>query len=561
MTAHCDLEFPATIAAPSAPASAGLREWMGLALLAMPTMLLGLDLTLLHLALPALAADLRPSSTQALWIMDAYGFMIAGFLITMGTLGDRIGRRMLLLIGAVAFGLASVLAAYSTTAAMLISARALLGIAGATLMPSTLALISNMFMLPQQRSLAIGVWATMFALGMAAGPVVGGLILERFSWGAAFLVALPILALLLAGAPFLLPEYRAPQSGRIDLLSVAYSLAAMLPAIYGIKQMSKSGLGVEPVAALIVGLGFAILFVRRQRRLSTPLLDISLFANRAFSVALIILLIGLVGVGGIMLLVTQYLQLVAGLSPLAAGKMMGPPAVAMVIGGIAAPLLARYVRPAYVVAGALALSAVGYLALVRLGTDPSGVGLVVAGFSLAYLGLGTIAALGTDLIVGAAPADKAGSASAMSETVQELGLGLGIAVIGSLSTAIYRSNILAGLPGTLSEQAQRAVAESLWAATSVANQLPDGVLAEAQTAFTRGFNVAAGASAGSIAVLAVAAAVALRHVGKISAPPADSAEDDTLGNDQISPHVRVMDTPPSTRRKDPVVKDAASEAR
>jgi MFS transporter, DHA2 family, multidrug resistance protein len=539
MTAHCDLEAPALPGTSATAAAAGLREWLGLGLLALPTVLLGLDLTLLHLALPALAADLQPTSTQALWIMDAYGFMIAGFLITMGTLGDRIGRRKLLLIGAVAFGLASVLAAFSTTATMLIVARALLGIAGATLMPSTLALISNMFAVPQQRALAIGVWATMFALGMAAGPLVGGLILERFSWGAAFLVALPIVAILVAGAPILLPEYRAPQSGRIDLLSVAFSLAAMLPAIYGIKLLSKAGVALEPVAALMVGLGFAMLFVRRQTRLSSPLLDMRLFANRAFSVALIILLVGLVGVGGIMLLVTQYLQLVAGLSPLAAGRLMGPPALAVVIAGVTAPLIARLIRPAYVVAGALALSVVGYLSLARLDADPSGVGLVVAGFSLVYLGLGTIAALGTDLVVGTAPVDKAGSASAMSETVQDLGVALGIAVIGSLNTAVYRSHILEAIPENLSDQAQRALEESLWAANAVANQLPDGLLVEAQVAFTRGFNVAAGMSAGSIAILAVAAAIALRHVGTVGALPTEGMEGNRSGT--------VGSTPPGGR--------------
>ena len=294
-------------------------------MLALPTLLLGLDVTLLYLALPALAADLQPSSTQALWIMDAYGFMIAGFLITMGTLGDRIGRRRLLLIGAVAFGITSVVAAHATSAAMLIAARAVLGVAGATLMPSTLALISNMFGDTRQRALAIGVWATMFALGMAAGPVVGGLLLERFWWGSAFLVAVPVVVVLLVAGPVLLPEYRAPRSGPLDLASVLLSLAAVLPAVYGIKEIAKAGL--EPGAVLALALGglWALVFVRRQRRLASPLLDMRLFASRTFCAALFVLLVGLVGVSGVMLLVTQYLQLVAGLSPLAAGLWMGPP--------------------------------------------------------------------------------------------------------------------------------------------------------------------------------------------------------------------------------------------
>lgn len=491
---------------------AGTREWVGLSLLSLPTILLGLDLTLLHLALPALAIDLRPTSTQALWIVDAYGFMIAGFLITMGTLGDRIGRRKLLMIGAVAFGIASVLAAYSTSAAMLIAARAVLGVAGATLMPSTLALISNMFVNPHQRALAIGVWATMFALGMAAGPIVGGVLLDHYWWGAAFLVAVPVVGLLLVAAPFLLPEYRAPQAGRLDTLSVALSLLALLPIIYGIKQISKDGLSTGTALAIAGGFAFTILFVRRQRRLKNPLIDLDLFASRAFSIALVVLLVGLIGVGGTMLLITQYLQLVVGLPPLLAGIWMGPPALAMLVAGIAAPLASRRIRPGYVIAGALGLSVIGYLMLASLGNEPSGIARVSVAFSLVYLGLGTIAALGTDLVVGAAPAEKAGSASAMSETVQELGLAVGIAALGSLTTAVYRSRMFERIPDTLARDVYKSVEDSLAGASSVAQKLPRGLLEEAKAAFTAGFNTAAATSAVSIAILSILAAVTLRHI-------------------------------------------------
>ena len=519
MTVECGtststLDGTAQTEAPAA-SKAGAREWLGLALLALPTILLGLDLTLLHLALPALAADLQPTSTEALWIMDAYGFMIAGFLITMGTLGDRIGRRKLLMIGAAAFAVASVFAAFSTSAIMLIAARAALGVAGATLMPSTLALISNLFADSRERALGFGIWATMFALGMAMGPVVGGALLEHFWWGAAFLLAVPIVVLLLILAPILLPEYRAPNAGRIDLLSVALSLAAMLPVIYGIKKMAKYGLSPVAIAAILVGVGVAVLFVRRQKRLSDPLLDMSLFGNRAFSVALIVLLFGLIAVGGTMLLVTQYLQLVAGFSPLVAGLWMGPPALAMVAAGVGAPLVARHIRPGFVVAGALALSVIGYLMLTQLGTDKTAVGLVVAGFSLAYLGLGTIAALGTGLVVGSAPPEKAGSASAMSETVQDLGVSLGIAILGSLATAIYRRMMLGGLPENLPTDAHDAVSDSLWAASAIASDLPVGLIEEAQIAFVAGFHGAAIFSAISVTMLVILAALALRHVGTI----------------------------------------------
>ncbi|MDQ8727226.1 MFS transporter [Bradyrhizobium sp. LHD-71] len=490
---------------------AGLVEWAGLMVLALPTVLLGLDVTLLYLALPALAADLQPSSTQALWIMDAYGFMISGFLITMGTLGDRLGRRRLLMIGAAAFGFASVLAAYSTSANMLIGARAALGVAGATLMPSTLALISNMFLDARERALAIGLWATMFALGMAAGPLVGGFVLDHLWWGAAFLLALPIAGIVLVAAPMLLPEYRVRADGRFDLLSVALSLAAILPIIYFVKESAKTGLSSASASALTIGIIFAVVFVRRQRMLSSPLLDVRLFANASFSSALSILFVGLIGVGGAMLLVTQYLQLVMGLPAVTAGMAMGPPALMMLVAGVTAPLLARRIRPGFVMAGSLALSATGYLLLALL-PWAGGLALVTAGYGLVYLGLGTIAALGTDIVVGAAPPEKAGSASAMSETVQELGIAVGVAVLGSLTGAIYRSEIVERIPAELPGHIAGAVEDSLWAASSVADHLPAGLLDVAKTCFTTGMSAAAAVATIGTSILALLCAVTLRRI-------------------------------------------------
>jgi DHA2 family multidrug resistance protein-like MFS transporter len=263
-----------TSAATATAPKAGRREWIGLAVLALPTLLLSLDLSVLYLALPHLAADLRPSSSQLLWIMDIYGFMIAGFLITMGTLGDRIGRRRLLLIGGAAFGVTSVLAAYSVNAEMLIASRTLLGIAGATLMPSTLALISNMFQDPKQRAGAIAVWISCFMGGTAIGPVVGGLLLQWFWWGAAFLLGVPVMALLLVIGPVLLPEYRDRTAGRLDPASVALSLATILPVIFGIKELAKDGPTTVPAVAIMIGAGFGLAFIRRQHRLTSPLLDL-----------------------------------------------------------------------------------------------------------------------------------------------------------------------------------------------------------------------------------------------------------------------------------------------
>ena len=311
----------------TSPASrAGRREWVGLAVIALPCLLYSMDLTVLNLALPALTADLRPSPTQLLWIVDIYGFLVAGLLITMGTLGDRIGRRRLLFVGAAAFAGASLLAAFSTSAEMLIVARALLGVAGATLAPSTLSLISNMFADAQQRTVAIGVWIMSFSVGGAIGPLVGGLLLEYFWWGSVFLLAVPVMVLLLAVGPRLLPEYRDPGAGRIDLPSAALSLVAVLLVIYGLKQMAQNGLGWVPALSIVAGLVLGTAFVRRQRSLDVPLIDLGLFRVPAFSAALVVNLLAFFVAFGAFLSIAQYLQLVVGLSPFEAGSWTVPSA-------------------------------------------------------------------------------------------------------------------------------------------------------------------------------------------------------------------------------------------
>ncbi|GAA6129759.1 hypothetical protein NBRC116187_01190 [Halopseudomonas sabulinigri] len=256
---------------------ASRREWLGLAVLVLPTLLLALDMTLLHLAAPHLSADLQPSSAQLLWILDIYGFMVAGFLITMGTLGDRIGRRRVLLAGALAFGLASIAAAFSTSAGMLIVTRALLGVAGATLMPSTLSLIRNMFHDERERTLAITVWMTGFIVGSAIGPLVGGIMLEFFWWGSLFLLGVPVMALLLLAGPLLLPECREAQAGRLDIPSALLSIAALLLIIYGLKDSARDGFNLLASVAVLAGFALARVFVLRQQRLADPMLDLALF--------------------------------------------------------------------------------------------------------------------------------------------------------------------------------------------------------------------------------------------------------------------------------------------
>ncbi|WP_159765664.1 MFS transporter [Streptomyces sp. HM190] len=494
---------------------AGPREWLGLAVLALPTLLLSIDVSVLHLAVPHISEALNPSAAQMLWIIDIYGFLIAGFLVTMGSLGDRVGRRKLLLTGAAAFGVASVAAAYADGPAALIAARAALGVAGATLMPSTLALITNMFRDGRQRGVAIAVWVTMFSVGIALGPVVGGAMLEYFWWGSVFLLGVPIMALLLVAGPVLLPEYRDEQAGRVDLVSVALSLAAILPVIYGLKEIANDGMSAPPLLALVAGLVMGVVFVRRQRGLDSPLLDFRLFGNPAFRTSLVTLLLSMLVAGGTYLFVTQYLQLVGGLSPMTAGLYLLPAAFALIVTSVVSPIAASKVRPAYVVAVGLAVSALGHVML-ALADSTSGIAQVVTGFAFVYAGGGPLIALGTDIVVGSAPPEQAGSAAAISETSTELGMALGVAILGSVGTAVYRGEV--DVPARVPDGAGDTLAEALRAAKDLPADVAAAFVGSGRAAFTEGMNVIGVVGA----LLALGTAVLVAVV--IKAPPTGAGE-------------------------------------
>jgi DHA2 family multidrug resistance protein-like MFS transporter len=500
---------------PPAEARAGLREWIGLTVLALPVLLLALDLTVLHLAAPSLGADLGTSSTQLLWILDIYGFMIAGFLVTMGTLGDRIGRRKLLLIGAVAFGAASVIAAYAPTAEALIAARALLGVAGATLMPSTLGLIGNMFPDPKQRSLAIGVWMTAFIGGTAVGPIVGGVMLEHFWWGSVFLLGVPVMVLLVAAGPFLLTEYQAERAGRIDLTSAVLVIATMIPIIYGVKEFAKDGFAAGPAAAVVAGVVFGALFIRRQRRLDDPLVDLGLFRRAAFSSALVVLLLGITAMGGIMMLFVQFLQMVEGLSPMRTGLWLLPGVAASLVVALTAPMLARRIRPAVLITVGLAVAVAGLVLMSQISATGD-LGLLVTGTVLMFLGVTPLTVLGTDLVVGTAPKERASSAASLSETSGELGAALSIAIIGSVVTAVYTGRMASAQFGADVPDAAR---DNLAAALTASQELPPeaatGLVAAGREAFAAAVNYGALVSAGLLVAAAIIAAFGLRRVAPI----------------------------------------------
>ncbi len=329
-----------------------------------------MDLTVLNLAVPHLSADLQPSSAQLLWIVDIYGFLLAGSLITMGTLGDRIGRRRLLMIGAAAFGGASVLTAFAASSAQLIAARGLLGVAAATLAPSTLSLIRNMFADARQRTTAIAVWVASFSAGAAVGPVVGGALLEHFWWGSVFLVAVPVMILLLVLGPVLLPEFRNPDAGRLDLVSAALSMAAVLAVIFGLKQIAQDGIGRWSTLSILAGLTVGVVFVRRQHALANPLIDLRLFRNTDFTAALATNVLDFFVGFGIFLFIAQYLQSVLGLSPLDAGLWTVPWAVGFIVGSIVTPMLVRRIRPAFVMAAGLVVAAVGFGVVAQVPVAP-----------------------------------------------------------------------------------------------------------------------------------------------------------------------------------------------
>jgi len=512
----------------------GRREWLGLLVLVVPALLVSVDLSVLFLALPAIAQELLPSSTQQLWIVDIYGFMLAGFLVTMGTLGDRIGRRKLLLIGGALFGIASVLAAYSNSPEMLIAARALLGIAGATLAPSTLALISNMFKDPKQRATAIAVWTTSFMGGSVLGPILGGFMLSWFWWGAVFLLAVPAMLLLLVAGPLLLPESRNADAGRLDLFSVGLSLLAVMPFMYGIKETARNGWAPGVAVALVTGAVFGVLFVRRQRHLADPILDLGLFGIRVYRSALVLgLLLGIIQ-GGSLLLIYLQIQMVEGLSPLRTGLWLVPGVIGLVLSIMVSTGLARRIRPAYLMAAGFVVSAVGFAVLSQV---PSIHGLmtIVSGSFLASVGVGPTLALGYGMILGSAPPEKMGSASGLSETGGEFGVAAGIAVLGTVGVAVYRHQI--SPPAGIAADAATTARESIANAVAVAHQLPppaaDELLTSARQAFTSGLNLVGVLAAALSVALAGLAVLWLRHVPTTAESNAEpDVADDSLQKDR-----------------------------
>lgn len=475
------------------PAPADRRAWAGLAVLCLVLLVVTMDTSILFFAAPHLAADLRPSATELLWIFDIYGFVLAGLLITMGSLADSLGRRRVLLGGATLYAVASLAAAYAPTAAALIAARALLGVGGATLMPSTLALVRTLFRDERQRALAVGIWSGVMSGGVGLGPVLAGVLLERYWWGSVFVVNLPVVALLLVLGPRLLPESRAPRSS-VDLAGSALLLAGILPLVHVLKSATTQGWSpTGHLPWLAVGVGALTLFVRRESRVAAPMVDLSLLRRPAFPATLLLQVIAMFGVMGNAVLMTAYLQSVLGMSVLSAALWSLAPSVGV---GLAAPgsaLLSRALgRPIVMALGCL-LAGAGFVAMRTTGSDSS-LALVLSAAGLVAVGTVAVATLVTDYAVSVAPADRAGSVAALVETAAELGGAVGMAVLGSVMSARYADRLhaapdLGSLPAGVIDAAARTIGE----ATVVAAQLGaqgEPLLRAAREAYVVGMHAA-----------------------------------------------------------------------
>ncbi|POM23392.1 Antiseptic resistance protein [Actinomadura rubteroloni] len=493
------------------------RKWGTFALCAVVALVPNVDLTALNQAIPRISADLGPSATQILWISDAYGFALAALLVTMGGIGDRIGHRRLLLIGTALFAAASAVTAYAGSAELLIGARALLGVAGATLMPSALSLIRAVFTDPKQRTAAVGGFMAVGGLAVGLGPVVAGALLGHFWWGSVFLINVPVMLFVLVAGLAVLPKAPATVSGRLDLASVPLSAAGVLGLVYAVKEAAAHGGEPRVYVAAVVGVAGIAAFLWRQTRLDEPLIDVSLFRDRAFTGSVSANLFAMFALVAQSLIFSLYFQLVLGWSPLRAGLAGLPGALGAMAGGaaLAPPLIAAAGRARTVALG-MVIAAAAFASFQVVGTGTA-YWIIAIPTVLSGVGMGLALTVTGDTVLASVPRRRTGAASAISETATELGGALGLAVLGSVLNLVYRNalDLPAGVPHGPAAHARDSLPGAFEAASALPAQAGAQVVDAARTAFVDGMHAALLLSAGFAVLVAGAALVTLRSVPKV----------------------------------------------
>lgn len=465
---------------------------VALALLALPSLLIAIDISVLAVALPRMAADLHPTPTELLWMNDIYGFMVGGTMITMGTVGDRIGRRKLIIVCAAVFALASAVAAFAVAPWMIIATRAVMGVAGAAIMPASMALIGRIYPDPKASVSAMGAYMTCFLTGMAVAPLVGGVLIEHWGWGSVFLMGVPVMVLTVVAAPRVLPEFRAPDPGRLDLRSAALCLASILLVVYALKSLVNGGVSGLAVVAAAVGVALGVVFVRRQHRLEHPLVDLGLLRRPGVARTMWVLLLTALVMGGTSLFVAFYLQSVRGLSPLAAALWLLPQMASMIVASNLGPWLGRRLPPARIVAVCMAVMATGFALFALVPVGPAGLVVLVGGTVLTTGGIGAAFPFLMNDVIGHAPPERAGSAASFTQTANELGIALGLVVLGTIGTVAYRHQ--------LASTAGRADGSWVDGLRQATDQHDAMLLDQVRDAFTTGFH-AVGATSFSVMLI------------------------------------------------------------
>ncbi|MFE3430963.1 MFS transporter [Streptomyces sp. NPDC059171] len=543
------------------------NRWVVLVVLCLSLLVVALDATVLHVAVPSLTEDLRPSGTALLWIVDAYPLVCASLLILFGTLGDRIGRRRVLLIGYALFGLASALAATADTSGVLIAARALLGVGGAMIMPATLSILRQVFPDRRERALAIGVWTAVAAVGAATGPVVGGFLVEHFWWGSVFLINIPLMAVILPLGRWLLPESRGGDDGPWDVLGALMAAAGVLGVVLGVKRLGGGAGLLDPVALgpSALGLALLVLFVRRQKRRRHPLIDVAMFARPAFSTAVGCIVLAMLALVGLQLIAVQYLQLVLGLTPLETGLRLLPLTFAAMAAGATGSYTLRRFGPRRMVGWGFVLTASSVLVLTAMGQHDRPA-LLTAAFVLLGFGLQTTLFGAYESMLSDAPPERAGGAAAIGETSYQLGAGLGIALLGSVMNAAYAPGLASlrekGVPARAASEASHSLGEAYQVAAQLGGPMGDLLRSTARHAFIGGLHLTLVVSAG---LLLLGALAALRLPKAMDCPPkeacrrstADAVE--TAGTSRPSGRDRPLPRPMVPARREPA--EAAGSGR